>query len=980
MEIKAFANQLLSNFAELKYRGVRLADGIAKSYNYNPERNLLDQSMWDHIRSGVEAFISLYHFLELYKLPLIEEELKIALVGYVLHDLHKNPSFEKMGTSEYGLSLEDLEKIGKMLCENLDITPPPAEFLRVAEVSSFSMKMGDFSALSDEYRWTHIYHWVKLMDRTASITSIAECQEGRTVRNLHHLLQQLLPPKLTEKMKLEFHQVQEIRGMITTQLHNGMAILMKEEGFYPWLRFGDGTLYITFTAEEPPPKAELIEKLAALYFQSIHSKADEINFENLVDRSTFRCQTLAFMLYPNPEGFARLFHQLFLKASSGSKSFPDEKFDQGKLSAYGVGELEELYKRMKVKLPLDEELRAKWFYTARYFAALQRLIQRLTDGHSTEAIGVLADYLGLSVADIIQAVPSTIQSNNRRFDEAIWLAYRYLESVTFEGRPVSQVSQEALCRSVKEMATAFLQGKVTKERSMEVIDAETKIQQELSKYLNEQLVLSWEKKRELNLINERELLKKKTRSQKNICNICNRQIESGVDLKVKAPIIQDDVQVFSNRLLPKEKNVSALHWCSICAFEYVLRQVFGMSSLGDKNLSRRIYLFAVPSFQLTEEVLAELHHDLRRSLHASIHVHHSRGKHRHAWQTPFVEKENNRLLRNHLKEHFERYSEYFQLEMAERGRPPVTGDLLKASIPGNVMLFTFDCYSSSLERTREEAWMKAMTASLSLNKLYGFRMMVTEKPFLSLSSIRDIHYAVHLDAPPYKVARLLGLAGERGTTDFTISIEQANDMLYRLAYLWEIHQMVHPWDESKRTDKGISTILHQLEVHPLAGAYFFKRHLTENAYASDTFIHSCRQINEYKGGHMMGLAREIALASLALYKPNTNRDGRAFRYENLFRTIVKGIKEGRDKSELQGLVMKRLERLVGQNGGFVPVPIDSQAITHLVDLVYEDFFQKVCKSSLAKLNQKENQLADGIYFETHLERQKDFQEKEKVEV
>ncbi len=240
MELRQFVDELMPAFQEME-----LSEQIAKSYNYNPERNLLDQSMWEHIRSGVEACLALLHYLENYELGFDTEELKIAIIAFILHDLHKDPFIKKTGTSEYSLPLEEVERICHSLCKAVDATIPPAAFLRVAGVSSFSNKLGDLSTLPDKYNWTYIRDWVELMDQMASITSIAECIEERTIHNLKQRLSQLLPPKLVSKLRIEFHYIQEMRGMLTSQLHNGMALLMKRYGYYPWVRFGDGTLYFS---------------------------------------------------------------------------------------------------------------------------------------------------------------------------------------------------------------------------------------------------------------------------------------------------------------------------------------------------------------------------------------------------------------------------------------------------------------------------------------------------------------------------------------------------------------------------------------------------------------------------------------------------------------------------------------------------------------------------------------------------------------
>lgn len=951
MELRQFVDELMPAFQEME-----LSEEPAKTYN--PERNLIDQSMWEHIRSGVEACLALLDYLGNYELEFDTEELKIAIIAFILHDLHKDPSIKKTGTSEYSLPLEEVERICYSLCKAVDTTIPPAAFLRVAGVSSFSNKLGDLSTLSDQYNWTYIRDWVGLMDQMASITSIAECIEEKTIHNLKQRLSQLLPPKLVSKLRIEFHYIQEMRGMLTSQIHNGMALLMKRYGYYPWVRFGDGTLYISFESEELPTTDRLYEDLIDLFFQSISQSAEQVDKKKLLDTSTFECQPSAYMLFNSPEGFARLFHHVLVNSSTDSRKFVKDKLED-RLQSYEVNTLEELF-TLKNELAKDDELRDKWFYTARYFAALQRLVQRMESISQDEALQKMADYFRLPVDDLLG-----ISKNNRRYDGAIWLAARFLKTTDEKGRPAAHLSLEEWRMKVKERAVEFLTGVVTLERCQQIVDDKLKVKSDLQQYFSEQLTLSWERKRAINLLDTEELLNKKTSSQKSICNLCNRQIQvkDRILKRVKSKVIQDTVNVYSNRLLPKKGNVSALHWCSICFFEFFLRQVFAVDSYNKDDNTPRIHLFAVPSFQLTEEVLGDLQRELK-NFYGTIQVHRN-FKLAEVWQAPFVE-ESGGHLRDYLREHFQIYSDFFQEELFERGFLSETGEVLKASPPGNVLLFTFDWYGKSIERTREEMWLKALTAALSLHKIYGFRIYMTEKPFLFISDVREIHHAIHMDAPPYKVARLLGKAEERQTSDFVVPIKQTKSLLYRLAYLWEIHQTVHPLDTKKSSDKQVSTILQKLDVHPIPGAYFFKRYLSENKYRiEETFIKACQKINQDRGGDEMGLAKEIALASLALYKPKKSENGMAYRYENLFRLVVKGIKEGRDKSELQGSVLKRLKRLRDQNARSVP-EIDTDLIAQFVDLVYDRFYLERCGHNLAKLNQKENQLADGIFFETFL--------------
>src|SRR5690606_40850584 len=73
-----------------------------------------------------------------------------------------------------------------------------------------------------------------------------------------------------------------------------------------------------------------------------------------------------------------------------------------------------------------------------------------------------------------------------------------------------------------------------------------------------------------------------------------------------------------------------------------------------------------------------------------------------------------------------------------------------------------------------------------------------------------------------------------------------HDALPILACIWEIHQTVNPLDFSKPTYKNVSSVLHQLDVHPMAGAHFFKRRLTEHSYAADPFVRACRAIDQMR--------------------------------------------------------------------------------------------------------------------------------------
>ncbi|MBS7531167.1 type I-D CRISPR-associated protein Cas10d/Csc3 [Hazenella sp. IB182353] len=961
MNLNSFAQQLLEQFEFLTYNGITLSKEFAKSYDYheNHDRNLYDLSMFDHIRTGLQAGVSLIEYLQQHKFEVDHEEIQYAFIAYVLHDLHKSKSINKSDSSEYDMFLTQIEDVGHKLCENLAIAAPPAHFLRLAGVSNYSNKQGDASFLPDGQYWSYIRDWVKLLDKVASITSIAECLTHTSVRKLEQQLRQILPP-IFHKLHIQFHYVQEVRGIITTLIHNGMAHLMDQKGYLPWLRFGDGTLYLSLGTREVEDKELFYPKLLDMLIDSVNEAAEEIPVSKLFDNTIFECQLLSFMIYSEPEDFSSLFYRQF--SGLRSQSFPENKFTSKQLTDYGVQTNIELFNKLGIIDQLDEDIRDKWMFTSYFFAALQRLTRRTLRTSLSDALQKIAEFFKLPCTDLWNYKPVK-QNNNKKYDGAIWLAYRFMQGL--EKGTINQISIEDYRLRVRDEATSYLTGIVNAGICKELLNEELPIQQDFYQYLHEQLVVSWDCHRQINQMDIKEIEKAKKRSQKKICNLCNRSINSTKG-KVRATVIEDAVNVFSNRVLPRENKVDVLHWCTVCELEFTLRQVFNINILGNKSKTRRVYLYAIPSFQFTTERLADITDDFDY-LFGSIHVHAERGPIRDAWQTPFVS-ENPTILRKHFQKHFEVCSEYYQAE----GHTQSTGDVLRAGPVGNIIMLTYDCYSGSNgeERTRDEVWMKALSAALSIHQLYGFRVLLTEKPFLFISDIREILYAVNLDAPPLGIGRFV-------KNQSAVPIEQVEKTIFSLAALWEVYQVVYPYDYAKRTDKAISTVIHELYSKPLPGAYFFKRWATKHARSPiSSFTYACQQLNQIKGGLAMSLIKNLTSASLALYRPYNIPDGRAHRFENLFRLTVKGIKEGADKSVLSGLVMKRLERLVSQKGGRVALPIKHENISQFVDLVYDQFYLKECCGKLAKLVQKQNSFADGIFFETYqtIQRDKQLQE------
>lgn len=83
-------------------------------------------------------------------------------------------------------------------------------------------------------------------------------------------------------------------------------------------------------------------------------------------------------------------------------------------------------------------------------------------------------------------------------------------------------------------------------------------------------------------------------------------------------------------------------------------------------------------------------------------------------------------------------------------------------------------------------------------------------------------------------------------------------------------------------------------------------------------------------------------------------------YTCIATTAIQGLKETRDKSELGGLILKKVDSL-SEKGKTNP---DTDLILELVDVLVDDFFEKECRSSMALVTRKQERLSDAVLWKT----------------
>lgn len=203
--------------------------------------HLSEQSMLAHVVNGVFALARLIRFViekQILVIGLDEETLRKAFALFPIHDAHKLSDFNPMGGSEFSIPLERLQeeyaKLGLNRFAEID-----AHLMRAANVSKRSRYQGDL--ILTEEKSSLPWLLVRLADTMASMTT------PRETGTLEGYLKQLAP-EFTPKggrLCLYFHEIRDVRGVLTNQTHSVIAQRLEtEHGFYPLLFYTTGTLYL----------------------------------------------------------------------------------------------------------------------------------------------------------------------------------------------------------------------------------------------------------------------------------------------------------------------------------------------------------------------------------------------------------------------------------------------------------------------------------------------------------------------------------------------------------------------------------------------------------------------------------------------------------------------------------------------------------------------------------------------------------------
>jgi hypothetical protein len=965
--------------------------------------HLPEQSHFAHIVNGIFGLAQLVKFLirrNVRVSGLNEETFRKALALFTVHEMHKNTEVELMGKSQFSLPLESLreeyERLGLDQFAQVD-----EHLMRAANVHKRSTKPGDL-LLSDEPNAARLWLWVRIADAFASVKTPSEA-----VKSLQGYLADLGPAFVPQsppgKYVLYYHEIKDVRGVVTNTVHQAVAQHLEERlGFYSLLYFATGTLYVGPNMVHSDAE-RLIPAVAQRVLQSLTqgAGADAIR-DGLRERK--------FDFEPYVYAFAKVEDLLqVIQEDIIAKPHPNPKMALGEID--GLADKRQglppdwrdtVEARLGIQLLDPKEHKTfneLWSLVHRYLLYVDALLRDLNPAENR------VDWFLRTFS-----VPQSAADNLRR-EADIWakggvgkyvlvIAYHFLRGPDFVDRVAEALAPEQVLGRLHQKVVGALQ-QVDTHAGRESAVAELGLRQDLEAYLAEHLYLSFAPASQLSADGLAGYVspKRKGHSGK-VCSICNRHSQHVQELRTG--ILEDYGRVFSNRVLPaREAPQGNRLWCPVCQLEFILRKVMGMglpAGAHYKN-SRRIYFYILPTFSFTPDHL-RLFEPLFRPFHRVTNLpirdygkdlglpHH--WLKRRSFDPEWVEQ-----LQDVLARAADKISEW-------GGRGFVGERISLGRVKGqpHYYLITWEKAARDRERddtriaTRTEAWAKALFVAAIISGLTSCKVYVTERPYLPLANPSELKATITLDSPPPVLRGLLGgrgdtitLYGRRGRRS---GLEQVLDLS---AALWMVTADVHAPQRNTK-DKRISSRLGTLNTSPLAGATFYKEYgrLNDGQSPFPALTKACEVLLDIQGGELMDLVERIASKSLEIALPRgTTGRGKARRYELIFREAVSAMRKAQQmipemreaalgghppaeqsiaelKQLTAGTLLKGLERRQETRRGEIFVRARGkelgQLVGEFVDLLVDELYLGRAKGGFANFLRLENSLADGIYYYT----------------
>ncbi|MDQ2905726.1 MAG: type I-D CRISPR-associated protein Cas10d/Csc3 [Chloroflexota bacterium] len=253
-----------------------------------------DQSMVSHLLNGIFPTMRLLNLLEAEQLgpaPFSEVERRVYILAYLMHDVDKIRAMHGVDTE----SREAIERAKDVVAEELRRCNVEGFF------PDFATYLEDitFLVVNTQQKYgthLHTYLWrlqlrerrVLLLRRLCTYSDhIAYLVTSpSTILLENETLTTILAELSDDELVFTYHQLREVRGLLTNVINNGVVDLFtrgQEGHIWPYLFFSDGVVYIRrkalqFTLTTAQIVEAVQDKLRALCAQTIKKEAPGFKF------------------------------------------------------------------------------------------------------------------------------------------------------------------------------------------------------------------------------------------------------------------------------------------------------------------------------------------------------------------------------------------------------------------------------------------------------------------------------------------------------------------------------------------------------------------------------------------------------------------------------------------------------------------------------------------------------------------------------
>ncbi len=258
-------------------------------------QHLPEQSHFSHIINGIFGLARFLRFAVEHgiRLPSLDEtQARQAFALFTVHEMHKDHKVEKLGGSEFSVPLAHLRAeysaLGLESFAQVD-----DHLMRAANVHKRSKSHGDL-LLSDDPQAARLWLLVRIADTFASVKSPSEAIASLQ-SYLADLSQVFIPQASTGKFALYYHEVRDVRGVLTNAIHQAVAAeLAARYDLFPLLYFATGAVYIGPNGLSQTDTTELLPSVADAVLKGLTAGSDTGAARDALRRQKFDFQPYAY--------------------------------------------------------------------------------------------------------------------------------------------------------------------------------------------------------------------------------------------------------------------------------------------------------------------------------------------------------------------------------------------------------------------------------------------------------------------------------------------------------------------------------------------------------------------------------------------------------------------------------------------------------------------------------------------------------------